>query len=285
MTKYFYIPYSCLGDLISESPIAHYLHDEKGATHVIMLCTFHTYKTALHLFSDFPYITPYPVPSDYHFYLEKLKFKALSEEARDGYELIALGNFGDNPDFLKLDILDLNCLYLQHGIPKEARFTHFRLPSNLVESERRYTELVNKIGKEYILIHDDPSRILVLNYDKVYTWLKEHDMLNIPVVYLGKNRYQYKLIEGLNTPDVGETLNTDDALDFVHILRGAKACHMMDSSFAILLDYVADPNLNQKRVSYKRQHHKDTRHIYHIEWEFEDTRTMTNEFDPPPALP
>jgi hypothetical protein len=55
----------------------------------------------------------------------------------------------------------------------------------------------------------------------------------------------------------------------------------MDSSFGILLDYIASSSRpDQHRISYQRLPHKNTKFIYHSEWEFEAGISMINEFDP-----
>lgn len=278
--KYFIIPYSCIGDQLTLSGALHYFLKEKNAEKICILATNNNYISVKHLYEDYPEVIVYPVESDYHFSLERHKFENLPIENRDGYQLIAFGNHCGKSWRIP-ELFELDALYVHQNIPKEVRFSHFRLPKRLDNSLKIYNTLVEKIGKDYIVIHDDPARIMLLNYDTIKNWLSEKSLSHLPVIYLGYNRYNYPLISGLNNIDVSDIITTRDIFDITDVLRNAKVCHMMDSSFGILLDYIASSSRpDQHRISYQRLPHKNTKFIYHSEWEFETGISMINEFDP-----
>ena len=280
MSKYFVIPYSCIGDQLSLSGAVHYLLQEKNAAKLCILASTVNYNSVKHLYEDYPQVSVYPVEYDYHFSEERHKFENLPIDKRDGYELVAFGNHCGKKWRIP-ELFELDALYVHQNIPKEVRFSHFRLPKRLDNSLKIYNKLVEKVGKDYVVIHDDPARIMVLNYDKIRKWLSEKSLSHLPVIYLGYNRNNYPLIKGLNNVDVTDIILSHDIFDNVDLLRNAKVCHMMDSSFGILLDYIVPScRQDQYRISYQRLPHKNTKFIYHSQWEFEEGISMLNEFDP-----
>jgi hypothetical protein len=278
--KYFVVPYSCIGDQLSLSGAVHYLLQEKNAYKVCILASSINYDSVKHLYEDYPQVTVYPVEYDYHFSEERHKFENLPIDKRDGYELVAFGNHSGKK-WRMPRVFELDALYLAANIPKEVRFSHFRLPKRLDNSLKIYNKLVEKVGKDYVIIHDDPSRLLILNYDKVRTWLSTNGLSHLPVVYLGYNRNNYPLIKGLNNVDVTDIILSHDIFDNVDLLRNAKVCHMMDSSLGILLDYITDScRSDQYRISHERLLYKLSKDLYKSKWEFEEGVSMLNEFDP-----
>ena len=67
-------------------------------------------------------------------------------------------------------------------------------------------------------------------------------MLDYPVVYLGKDRYKWPLIEGLTSANVGYMLLSDSILDLLFLLLNASACHFMDSSISCFTDLLLSTN-------------------------------------------
>lgn len=132
----------------------------------------------------------------------------------------------------------IDCLYkFPLGYDCEERFDDFRLPSDLSRASALYSAVCQRIGSsEYLIVHDDPSRNRNADPATVKHLMEKDDLLEVPVVYLGMNRYSYPRIEGLVSPEMGTLLEVHSLFDLIVLLRNAKACHLMDSSIACLVD-------------------------------------------------
>jgi len=123
------------------------------------------------------------------------------------------------------------------NISANNRFTHFRLPTNLSRAHALYDTLLSLLGtKKYVVVHDDPSRKRDVDRKTLVQLLEQDTMLNLPVLYLGKSRYDYPLVEGLENTIVGPLFHCVSLFDLYFVLKNASACHLMDSSIACLVD-------------------------------------------------
>ncbi len=215
----------------------------------IIACDDYRKETLIHMYKDYPIVSFHYLPISSMPITEIPTFQALHE--RPSGTLVSLNNktyilytFGlhsplkvANPyevigcnwvDFLYLAPLAINPMH---------RYTHFRCPSNLSVAEEKFRNLINFLGhSNYILLHDDPSRNRILDKGVLLHFLEKDNMKNLTVLYLGKDRYNYPLIEGLNNTDISTLLECDSLFDLTYILAAAKACHLMDSSIACLVD-------------------------------------------------
>jgi hypothetical protein len=125
---------------------------------------------------------------------------------------------------------------------------------------------------------------MILDYNKITDWISKESLNHLPVIYLGYNRYNYPLVKNINNIDVSDILESSSMFDYIDILRNAKVCHMMNSSFALLLDHMTTTcRHDQHRVIYQRFNFpsKNSRVMMNSKWEHEDTMTMINEYDNP----
>jgi hypothetical protein len=89
-----------------------------------------------------------------------------------------------------------------------------------------------------------------LNERIVKNYIKEDGHENLPIIYLGKDRYKSPIFDGLNNPYLEDLLETETLYDYCDLLKNATACHMLDSSIALLLDYTSSKE-GQKRYMHE----------------------------------
>ncbi len=205
-------------------------------------------KTLEHLYSDFPIVTFHwlnPSKYDSDPVIQQINQKPIGTLVHF-YEKEYIGiNFGLHSIYHYLNIPKMpegkswvDYLYeFPLGFSSQYRFTEFHLPSNLSTAETKYEELIHLIGQGgYVLVHDDPIRKRSMDKNVIRTILQQDNMFDLPVIYLGLNRYSQPLIEGLNNKDVNKLLENESLFDLYFILKNASACHLMDSSIACLVD-------------------------------------------------
>ncbi len=244
--KYFVAHHLGLGDHFVMNGFIHLLLMDNDIEEILLVVKEHNLKTVEKMYQGFDIIKFFPIKT-----LEDLLpvddgARVIGKYLDNGYLYLGFGVHGTNRQYLELDKSWANCFYKQHGVDPTFRWKLFKFPSNLDNSIALTTKVIEKIGTNYIVLHDDPSRGFKLKYEAVKRFLKEDGHDNLPIVYLGKDRYNHPLIEGCNNPILQEELQTETLYDYSHLLANASACHMMDSSVALLLDYLPVRN-NQKR--------------------------------------
>jgi len=206
--------------------------------------------TLIHLYEDFPIVTFYWLqkndssidPHEQDPVLQQLNCKPEGTPVMiDGtfYLGIPFGLHSPRKCYwLNSGASWIDCLYkfpLNYNC--EMRYTDFRIPSTLSRATQLYESVCQKIGSsEYVLVHDDPTRNRNADPSIVHKILDWDGHLQVPVLYLGVQRYTYPLIQGLVNPDMGTLLEVHSLVDLIVLLRNAKACHLMDSSIACLVD-------------------------------------------------
>lgn len=272
MPKYFVLPHLGLGDQLIMNGFVNFLCEQLQAEQVMILIKTPHKRTLQDLYSGNPKVSFLGVDGDQDIWGPNPQpfrdaVKAVTEQ---GFLSIPCGVFSGQNDYLKLDPCWANCFYAQHKLPPQIRWDFFRLPPSLPNSQTLYKKLTQRIGKDYIVIHDDPSRKLNIPHDTFMNWLMENNLLDHPCIYLGEDRYKQSLFSGVQNPNVKDLLKVESILDYTEILQNAKACHMIDSSLAILLDlsYNKQKNPGQKRVSYIRYSAFPTKGLYKNEWEY-----------------
>jgi hypothetical protein len=205
-------------------------------------------KTLEHMYSDFPLITFHWMTAsggNEDPVFQQLNQKPIGTRVNcNGKEYIGI-NFGFHSVyyFLHIPKMPAGMCWVDYlygfplGLPSILRFTEFHLPSNLSVAQTKYEELLNVVGPNgYVLVHDDPPRNRNINKTIITSMLQHDNLFDLPVVYLGLNRYSQPLIEGLNNKDVSKLLENESLYDLYYILKNATACHLMDSSIACLVD-------------------------------------------------
>ena len=274
--RFFFLGHLGLGDHYCLTGLVYYF--AKGADEVKVVCKTPNLPTLQQLYSAEPKITFHPVNSDSeispHYGADPAVLQRISAE---GYTVIAVGTHGRNAhSYLSMDACWANCFYKELGLDSSLRFKQWISPGARVSAIQSKAEslwrsvLHSLYNHDYVIIHDDPSRDFVLPYEHVYRSLKQHDLLHLPVLYLGKDRYSHPLAIGLNNPlHVAPLLEADSALAFTVLMRHARALYMMDSSMAILHDLESSHTPNQVRVSYMKYDILPTdTGLYQGQWEY-----------------
>lgn len=172
------------------------------------------------------------------------------------------GQESDNLHFLHTYFW-ADSFYIQGDIDPEIRFTHFSFPSNLDTSLKNYEILKKNIGdKKYIIVHDDPSRNFKLNP------LKLENRDKFVTVYLGIDREKYEFLDNSieNVVLSNKDYKLDSLLNLYHIIQNAEEAHLMDSSIAIMADYI--PNKVGRFYSHVYIRGVNTQNLYKGEWIF-----------------
>jgi hypothetical protein len=152
-----------------------------------------------------------------------------------------LHNFGCHTQIF-FDIHRTNwadAFYYQANVDPIYR-TLFVFPSTMAKSQEVYERVVKTIGNDYILIHDDPSRDRFIDTHTLTRILEENNSKSVPILYLGRDRYDYPLQPNLNNQGSNELLQVDSVLDYYTVIKNAKECHFMDSSIGILTDFIKE---------------------------------------------
>ena len=272
MTKYFILPHLGLGDQLIMNGFVNFLCEQLQADQVLILIKTPHKQTLQDLYSENQKVSFLGVEGDHEIWgPNPQSFRDAVKAVTDqGFLSIPFGVFSGNDGYLKLDPCWANCFYAQHKLPPKIRWDFFRLPTTLPNSQTLYKKLTQRIGKDYIVIHDDPSRKLTIPQDDFMKWVHDHNLLDHPCIYLGDDRYKQALFSGVQNPNVKDLLKVESILDYVDILQNARACHMIDSSLAILLDLAYSKQLkqSQNRVSYIRYSAFPTRGLYKNDWEY-----------------
>ena len=205
-------------------------------------------KTLEHLYSDYPIVTFHWINSSENEkdpVFQQLNQKPLGTLVHyNGKEYMGI-NFGFHSVYYFLNIPKMpehlswvDYLYdYPFRLSSILRFTEFHLPSNLSAAQTKYEEFLKIVGpKGYVVVHDEPNRKRIIDKNIITSLLQQDDMLELPVIYLGLNRYSQPLIEGLNNKDCSKVVENESLFDLYYILKNASACHLMCSSIACLID-------------------------------------------------
>jgi hypothetical protein len=241
----------------------------------IIACDDYRKQTLIHMYEDYPIVSFCWLPTNTTPIHEIRIFQLLNRSVSGNivsmndkmYILHTFGLHSALKDANPLDSLGYNwadSLYLVPlAINPLNRYTMFQCPKNLIEAELKYRHLLSMVGhSNYVLIHDDPSRDRIMDKNTVFNYLEQDGMKEMTILYLGKDRYSYPLLEGLNNVDVGNLLECKSLFDLTYILANAKACHLMDSSIACLADvlgitcklYMHSYMMHNTGKSFQRKH-------------------------------
>lgn len=244
-----------LGDFIQMNGLIHTLIESFQHFSLeeicLVACNNHSKPSLLHLYSDYPMVTFYWMDTTKSITEDPL-FKLVDKQPAGSVisvdnKLYMTYTFGLHSPLIhwenwkKWEMCGLTWVESLYLVPlcinPLNRYTKFHLPSDLSRAIQKYENLLEILGTtDYILVHDDPSRDRIMRKEILCKILEQDSMKSLPVIYLGKKRYNYPLIDGLSNPDVSQILECDSIFDLVFILKHAKALHLMDSSMACLVD-------------------------------------------------
>ena len=235
-----------IGDHIVMNGLIHFLRKSMEGLEELCIMVPDDYRkqTILHMYEDFPQISFYflSTPIDDDFLFKEVhtepQYKEITFQGKN-YKCI---NFGLHSSlrngwlFPGLDWVESLYRYPLH-LDASLRFSEFILPSNLSVATEKYETLLNRIKtSEYVIVHDDPSRDRFMNQGIFKKLIDNDKMSELPILYLGKNRYSYSLFAGYENPLIDSLLECNSLFDLYFILKHASACHLMDSSVACLID-------------------------------------------------
>lgn len=232
-------------------------------------------ETVRDLYADCPHVTFRIVHDDSEISpLSPHHYSFYTRLHQQGYQMCFFGCHTGSPQWRTLDPCWANCFYLQRGLSPSIRFSGWSIPytddliqriQTTTQSFFLYLHLPETDWKyKYIIVHDDPSRHLVLSLPKVFQYIKLHHCESFPVFFFGSAGQWPGSIRNVNgsisiitdkkkkeeeDPDYSKWIQTQcvyvsthlsspssSLLEWVRVLMYAKQLHMMDSSPALLSD-------------------------------------------------
>ncbi len=242
-----------LGDHLVMNGFIHTILEKEKPSELTIVVKPHNISSVKMMFQDISAVKLHPIQESFELVPGEHPGLTVQKMIQEGVLYVGCGVHGFNArTYLSLDPCWANCFYKEAGLEPEIRWKNFQFPneSRLRRSKELCELVLKRVGYPYILIHDDPSRNFKLDADVLKQLVEKDDGSQIPVLYLGKKRYEYPLVDGLKNIDFPELSDTETLFDYCHILANAAICHMMDSSAAILLDYV-DCRPEQKRYMHE----------------------------------
>lgn len=179
-----------LGDHFTCNGLVHGLSRDYDEVHLI--CKAQNLTTVKHLYENYSKIKIVPInnePDDILEYSNENDIQIL----KIGFEYTDPNNFERS-------------FYAQYGIDLEEKYNGFRLPTNLEKSKLFYLDTIEKIGTEYIFVHDLSTA----------------------------GHYNLKIDSTLPRYIVNKE-DTLDILDYVHTIINAKEIHFINSGLYPLI--------------------------------------------------
>jgi hypothetical protein len=237
-----------LGDHFVMNGFVHLLLDNEAPSELLLVVKNHNLQTVQKMYDGYP-VKFYAIKDLDELFPRDDPMKKIGDLLKDGYNYLGFGVHGQDRNYLNLDVSWAACFYKQYGVDPSLRWSMFRYPKNMDGSIELADKILKEVGPNYIIVHDDPSREFGLNSARVIEQLIQDGHDKMPIVYLGKNRYVYPLIEDTVSPVLN--FETETLYDYCHLLANATACHMMDSSAALLLDFLPETRAGQKRYMHE----------------------------------
>lgn len=176
-----------LGDHFICNGLVHALLDHYS---IDLICKNRYTKTVKHLYEDFEDVNIIPVDNDNN----QERTDVLKYLQDTGLPIITVG-------FEKTDYDNFeDSFYHSAGVNPDDEYNRFKLPSRLDGAKKFYSDLVSKLGKDYIFVHDESSY----------------------------KPFELKIDSKLPRHTVSKE-DTDDVLDYVDAIRFAKEVHVINS--------------------------------------------------------
>lgn len=246
------LPHLGLGDQLIMSGFIQYILQTQSPKSIVII-TYDNYqnKTLEHLYSDVSNIVSFyriEHPNGrFSPFIENLNGKPFQSIVYLDSKPYCLLNFGLHSQYRSATLNGYSwadSFYIQGNLNPSLRFSLFRLPSNMKNSEELYDRIIKKIGRNYILINDEPKSNRNINANYIKALLQSSKNIDTPILYLGLERYKYPLIDNLNNIDLSNELLCDSLLDLWKLIQNARECHFMDSSIACMTDLISDSSAN-----------------------------------------
>jgi hypothetical protein len=187
-----------LGDHFMCNAIVHHMARKHGEVDLIV--KEHLVKTMCHLYEDFDNIFIVPVVEEFSQSVQYAQHYK-KDLHRVGFDKCDFNNFEDS-------------FYIQLELNPKEEYDGFILPTNLENSKKFYQTVTEKLGQEYIFVHDISSyRSFDLNIDSDY-----------PRFVVNKD-------------------DTDDILDYVDTICNAKEIHVINSGLSNLVFQLYHKNM------------------------------------------
>ena len=141
-----------------------------------------------------------------------------------------------NEDYKNKSFIQI--FYLSKNVPMDYRYTNFKIPDHIMEKSKEvYSEFVEKYGKDYIVIHEDPGHTKII--DSLYDCNRgSFQMLN--------REYMEPNLPIINLDQISKQV-----IDFYDVLCNAKEIHCIDSlwaNFVYILTMTGNPAFTNKKV-------------------------------------
>jgi hypothetical protein len=245
--NYLILPHLGLGDQLIMNGFVQYLIHEQKANKILIIAYDNYQRTSLlHLYSDTPVVEflwiEHPNGRFSPFVTSLNGRQMFSKVELDSTEYILL-NFGLHSQYRCASLPNhswADSFYIQGQLDPAFRFSLFTLPKNMQRAEEIYKNIKDEVGSNYILIHDEPKTNRYINGSLIKNLLKKSKHDELPVIYLGIQRYDYPLIDGLNNINVSDKIRCDSLLDLWYLIQNATECHFMDSSISCMTDLIPD---------------------------------------------
>lgn len=198
VTKIIIYPHLGIGDHFTCNGLIHILselYDE-----VYLICKNYTVPTITHLYENYP----------------KFKIVSIDNEPED----VISYSSSNNIPVLKIgfEYTDPNnfekSFYAQYGIDLEEKYNRFRLPTNLEKSKLFYLDTIEKLGTDFIFVHDLSTA----------------------------GHYELKIDSVLPRYIVNKE-DTLDILDYVHTISNASEIHFINSGLYPLISLLYKSNM------------------------------------------
>lgn len=216
--RLFFIGYQSLGDTFIHNGIAHYYGDRCRELHIPTQPCY--YETTRCLYQDWPNIKVVSVHPNYE--PQYISDSGLSQIKRRMLNYTVING-------IHIPINFSQQYYDSYNLPFSLRYTNFRLPKHIDDSDELYCSLVTP-GEPYVLIHKSSS----------------HYLDGFPI-----DIEQYRVVNGLpNIKIIYVTLDLDQGnlLKWVTLIRNATEIHCVSSSFWALVDSITSQT--QARLFY-----------------------------------
>tara|TARA_B110000240_G_scaffold195363_1_gene244832 strand:+ start:957 stop:1766 length:810 start_codon:yes stop_codon:yes gene_type:complete len=227
--KIFIYQHLGMGDMISNNGlIRHLIETNQNSIYFYIFCK-HKYSEALKfMYRDLKKVKIISITNNSK--LEKKEVTKYLENQKKNFELIKIGH-----DFYKITdklnpyykIYPWHCsvnFYKQFGLSFNERFNKSYWQRNKDKEKKLYKNLVGK-NKEYVFVHDDPNRNLIIDTSKF--------------------KKKYKIIKN----DINNMI-----FDYGLILENAKELHLLESSFRQLIETL---NIKTKKLYLYKDDRRD----------------------------
>ena len=214
----FFIPHSGLGDQIVNNGLINMCLEK--FSNVVLVVKENQLETIKHMYNYTNKIVYYTITHDreispkYGFNIDK--FINLVKDSGYYFYLQCSHNLFSTS---LLGKCFSKSFYLELGLDPLLRYSKFRIDRNHEREHDHYTKFIQIYGTDYVIIHQDKERELLLDQDKIKNLTQ---YANLPRYYIGES----------------DNFKLDNLFDFCLIFEKCKEFHIMPSSISILCDHL-----------------------------------------------